>query len=117
MKAIDFTADNRLKYKARLLTGNDRFGLNGCLNHLREHTMGPVVEFYVQTGDTVHKDLAWAGVDEPWHFVSRYYLTSYRGNQDRRHTGLCLSGYEPEFNLSADDCAFVDLWLKKVHGV
>lgn len=117
MKAIDFTADNGLKYKARILTGDDRFGREGCLTHSEYHTRKePVIEFYVQPAGTVHKDLAWAGIDEPWYFVSRYYVSSFRGKQPCRSSGLCLSGDEPEFNLSADDCLFVDLWMKKVHG-
>lgn len=111
---MKFTAANGHAYLARIVFKGDKYGLDGCLTHDKDD---PVVEFYLQTSEVVGRSLKWEELDEPWWFISRYYVSTFLGLCEYSHrggpvaSGMCLDGGYPEYSLSAADCLKVGKWV------
>jgi hypothetical protein len=111
---MKFTAANGHAYLARIVFKGDRYGLDGCLTHDKDD---PLVEFYLQISKVWGRSLKWEGLDEPWWFINRYYVSTFLGLCEYSHSGgpvargVFLVGDCPQYSLSAADCLKVGKWI------
>lgn len=112
MRTLVFDSYNGKEYMARLVLSGDWYGREGCL----ENHKGAMIEFYLLSSKVKTGDLSWAGVEEPYYFVSRYYITTFFGVDSFGNTapavnGLWLDGGDPELTLSERDCQKVGRFI------
>lgn len=96
-EVMSITAENGVRFNARILREGDQYGTSGTL--FWEHEDRPGVEFY----DARH------GHTDFGQFVSRYFVeTILEGNPAR---GLDLYGGEPSWTIDGRSMLLVRQWL------
>lgn len=109
---FDFTAENGVPFRCRIVMPGERYGLELCLTNEKK----PMVEFYdaryAHDYEFVGKceDAIAAGAPCLGQFVTRYYVSTLRESRDPRY-GLCLDAGIQDWRIDPESLAAVHAWM------
>ena len=88
-KEFTVTNDEDTRFTVSLIREGDRYGLNGCITHVRPNTL---VEFWNDDGS---------------YFISRYDLSTLQEHFDDDNGGLWLNGDDTSHTVTRDNLGLI----------